>query len=253
MEKYIRSSIVLLLGVIVLLPFWVGCEQKDDQSSSEAKLIGVEPSHQLSQQRYLDPKDFFEVIPPKGWSIQEYPEDPRGKVAFKASEDVSLRILTSSVDFTSFEQLLSWCKTDGREKMGNFGATNITIEKISFGGKPAVRRIYQAHGRKFLNIDFLIGEVDHNLQYCAPPSKYSDYLPVTMKSMETYEPILRHLSDEEAKKHYVAKSIRLAQLMIENRNYDLALDFVKEGLEESPKDPALLKLKKQIEDRSKKR
>lgn len=203
----------------------------------------------LSTKRYVDPKGYFKIVPPAGWSTQEYPQDPRGKVAFIGTGNYELRVLTNSVDFKSFQELLDWCKTDGVAKIKSLGAQDIKIEKITFDGRSAVKRTFEFRGQKYLMVDFLVGSIDHNLQFSASSSQYNSALEVAKKSMDTYEPILKNISGKEANKHVVAKKYRLGQLMIQNENYDLALEFVKEGLEISPTDPKLLELKKELENK----
>ena len=249
MKKHNDSLLILLLGIVLLLPFWAGCEPKDDRSSSEVKVRDVEPSQQLSQQRYSDPKGFFNIVPPAGWHMQDYPEDPRGKVAFICPEaDVSLRVLTNVVDFSTFEELLEEIKSIG-ERYG----MEADIERITFSDHPAIKRKLLFKGLRLFLVDFLEGKVAHNIQYAAPPDKYEKYLPVVMKSIETYEPIVKEVTGEDNIKSIVAKKLRLAQLMIELGNLDLAFELVKEGLEVSPQNPDLIKLKKQIEDTQKTR
>jgi len=95
--------------------------------------------------------------------------------------------------------------------------------------------------------------VDHNIQFSAPASSYQKYIPLITKSMETYEPVARTASDKEVLQHGVAKKLRLAQLMMDQGNYELSLDYIKEGLELSPQDAKLLELKKQVESKLVKR
>jgi hypothetical protein len=60
----------------------------------------------LATKRYIDPKGFFQLVPPTGWKVQEYPQDARRKVAFSAPEvNVDLRVLVNSVDFSTVEAL----------------------------------------------------------------------------------------------------------------------------------------------------
>lgn len=197
---------------------------------------------QLSKSRYSDPKGYFKIVPPDGWRIQEYPQDPRGKVAFIDPDDFQLRILINAVDFSTVEELVAFCK-DVEKRIG----TSTNIEKITFGGRPAVRRTFQMKGHKLYYIDFLVGNVDHNIAYSAIQAKYEKYLPVVMKSIETYTPSQRDISDKDIIKHSVAKSLRLAQLMIENGNFDLAREFIKEGLALDPSNKDLLAIEKRLQ------
>jgi hypothetical protein len=197
----------------------------------------------LASKPYLDPKGYFRIVPPDGWRIQEYPSDPRGKVAFVGPEaNVDLRVLTNAVGFNTVDELVTYCQ--GIESRTGL-STN--IERIEFGGRPAVRRSFEAKGHKFYAIDFLVGAVDHNLMYGALAAAYATYLPLAQASMETYEAAARDTTSGDVTSHAVAKKLRLAQLMVDEGNYELALMYIKEGLEFSPQDARLLELKRQVE------
>ena len=200
---------------------------------------------QLAAKRYVDPKGYFKIVPPGGWRIQEYPQDPRGKVAFIASESsVDLGVLVNAVDFSTTDALIKYCK-DIEARTG----LRTNIERTEFGGRQAVKRSFEAKGLKFYVIDFLVGSVDHNIQFAAPISSYKKYMPLITNSIETYEAIARAASEKEVLQHGIAKKLRLAQLMMDQVNYELALDYIKEGLELSPQDAKLLELKKQVESK----
>jgi len=202
----------------------------------------------LSSKRYADPKGYFKIVPPAGWRVQGYPKDPRGKVAFIGPEaNVDLRILVNAVDFSTTDELVTFCK--GIEARTGL-STN--IQRTKFGGRPAVKRSFEVKGRKLYVIDFLVGSIDHNIQFCAPANIYQKYLSLVTKSIETYEARAQAASEKVVAQHAVAKKLRLAQLMMEDGNYDLALVYIKEGLEISPKDTRLVKLKKQIESKRRK-
>ncbi|MDZ7391796.1 MAG: hypothetical protein ONB25_02710 [candidate division KSB1 bacterium] len=198
---------------------------------------------ELAANRYVDPKGYFRIVPPQGWSIREYPQDPRGKVAFIAPDGEDyLRVLINVVDFTTIDELVERCKNI-ESRIG----ISMNIKKEDFGGRLVVKRSFEMKGLKWFTIDFLVGSVAHNLQFAAPPNLYQKYLRVAMKSMETYEPIPKSTSEKDFIASQVAKKLRLAQLMIDEGNYELALDYIKEGLEFSPQDAKLLELKKQVE------
>jgi len=214
-----------------------------------AAVCGQTKGGQLAAKRYVDPKGYFKIVPPEAWRVQEYPQDPRGKVAFIGPEsNVDLRVLVNAVDFNTIDGLVAFCK-DIEVRTG----LSTNIKRTEFGGRPAVQRSFEAKGLKFYAIDFLVGSVDHNIQFGAPANAYQRYFSLASKTIETYEAIARAGSEKEVKQHALAKKLRLAQLMMDNGNYDLALDYIKEGLELSPQDTKLLELKKQVESKLGKR
>jgi hypothetical protein len=202
-----------------------------------------ETKPQLADQQYVDPKGFFKIVPPRGWKVQEYPEDPRGKVAFLAPDGYGdLRVLINSVDFSTLSDLIKNLRIIEKRI-----SLNTNIQKVEFYGRPAAQRSFTAEGKNFLLYDFLIGNVCHNIQYAIDQNNFNKYLTVAKLSMETYEPIFKKTSKEDVIKDAIAKKLRLAALMKESGNYQLALSYVNEGLELSPKNQDLLKLKKEIE------
>ena len=213
-----------------------------------AMSIAYGEAGQLSKSRYSDPKGYFKIVPPNGWRLQEFPQDARGKVAFLAPEsNVDLRVLVNAVDFSTIEELIAFCK-DVESRIG----TSTNIEKITFDGRPAVRRTFQMRGMKLYYIDFLIGKVDHNIAFAATPASYDKYLPIVMQSIETYTPLMRAVSDKDIIKHSVTKSLRLAQLMIDSGNIDLAKEFVKEGLAIEPNNKDLRAIENKLQTKGSK-
>jgi hypothetical protein len=227
---------------VLLMNALLGCGKQDAGDSAPTGEIAQ--AH-LAAQRYVDPKGYFTILPPDGWQAQEYPQDPRGKVAFRApgGEDY-FRILVNAQDFTSLDSLVAMC----REIENRIGIPS-HIEVVELAGAPVVRRSFQAQGYRILTYDLLVGSVVHNLQYAAPPDVYPRYLPVVIKSMESYEATQRNTSEADFVAHKVAKKIRQAQLAIDNGNYDLASAYLQEGLQYAPGNADLLKLRKQIESR----
>lgn len=200
----------------------------------------------LSKKPYADPDGYFLIIPPADWKIQEYPGDPRGKVAFLGPErNVDVRVLARAADYKNVDEMILAFKQIER----NYGI-NTNIKKITLNGKEAVERNFIFKDLRILYIDFLIAGVKHNLAYNAPPSIYKKYLPIAKASLDTYMPKVRETSAEKVTEHHVAKCIRLARLMILQNNYSAADELVNEGLALSPSNPELLILKKQIKDRN---
>jgi hypothetical protein len=145
------------------------------------------------------------------------------------------------VEFTDVSSLVEFCR-GVEKKLG----VSTNIERVTWQGFPAVQRSFETGGRKFRYVDFLVGQADHNLGYSAPTGAFDENFAAAAASMDTYEPVKVKLSSRDVVKHTVAKKKRLAQLMIEGHNYELAREFVKEGLALAPKDAGLLKVQKRI-------
>jgi len=203
--------------------------------------LGLASDLALSTTQYVDPKGFFRIVPPDGWRLQEFPGDSRGKVAFFGpTNGTDLRVLVNAVDFSTIDELVAFCR-DVERRIG----MNTHIERTTFGGRPAVRRSFTARGSKLTYIDFLVGKVDHNLAYSARISDFDKFRDVATASMETYEPVSRTLSDNEATQQLVDKKIRLSELMLGISNYQMAFQYAEEGLEVEPDNARLKQLRDQ--------
>jgi len=234
-SKHVNEKCQLILTLVVILCLasvsWAKIQQDD-----------------LAEKRYADPNGYFRVMPPAEWTIQEYPNDIRGKVAFMAPDpNIEFRILVNAVDFDTMHELLESCRRP-ETRLG----VSMNIEKFDFYGRQAVRRSFKLGGHRFLYVDFLIGKLAHNLAYSSPLGKYDLHLSTVRKSMATYEPILKELDDTVSVDHLVARKLRLGRLMLEIARVDLALDYVREGLALAPENKELLKLKQEVGSRFKK-
>lgn len=233
MDKFKRLAVAVMVFYLVFGFNGIWCTESSGGEKKQGK---------LSRTRYVDSKGYFKITPPRGWRILKYPQDPRGKVAFIRANNLDLRVLARAADFDSFEGLLKLVR-DIEKRTG----VNTNIQKISFLGRSAVKRNFVYKGLKLLQIDFMEGNIKHNLQYCAPSGVYDKYLAMATKSMNTYETILRAVSAQDVQKHALAQNLRLARLFLERGDLNLALEFVREGLKIKPKNTDLLKLKRQIE------
>ncbi len=229
-----------LLGVLVawVLVFGIPEYVHSIVEGKEVRLQAVE---------YTDPKGYFTIVPPEGWRIEEYPQDPRGKVTFVGPEPgVDFRVLVNMVDFEGIDALIDYCE----QAEGRIG-TDTHIRTVLACGHPAVRRTFSFHGLQMYVTDLIVGRADHNLQYGALPDKYEKYLPVVRKSMETYQPLYHEFTGEEQRAHALAKTLRLAQAMAASGRLHLALEEVDKGLELAPANNDLLRLKGEIENQLK--
>jgi hypothetical protein len=200
---------------------------------------------------YVDPKGYFKILPPAGWRVQEYPQDPRGKVVFIAGGgQVDLRVLVKAVDIPDYDGLVKNLKAI-ETQLG----VPTNIEPAVFNGMPAIKRVatvtMQGVTQKLLWIDLLIDGLTHNLQYGAPPNVFDKHYETAWQSMLTYEPLKRQdpASPEDARKHEAAKWIRLARIALEMGKTQAAKDAVSAGLEADPKNAELKQLKSKLDKR----
>lgn len=234
--KIFLQFFLMFITLIALLSVYA-CEQKIPQNQQQEQ-----------QTVYTDPKGFFKITPPLDWNIQEYPSDPRGKVAFISSAaQTDLRVLAKAVDIPDFDGLIK----DLKDKEIQLGV-EMNIEPTVFKKMPAVKRVatitMQGVTVKLLWIDLLINGVSHNLQFTSTPNNFDNYYEAAWNSMLTYEPIEREkpATQEEALHHEVAKWIRLANIAIEWNNIQTAKEAVAIGLELEPKNAELLRLNREL-------
>lgn len=232
-----KQYLTLALAVAVILA--VGGCGEDKTAKNETSQTTV----------YVDSKGYFRILPPSGWRIQEYREDPRGKVAFLAPGDqVDLRVMAKAVDIPDYDALIQ----DFKETESQLGI-QMNIEPTVFKGMPAIKRhatiTVQGVTQELFLIDLLIDGVDHNLQYGAPPSLFDKHYETAWKSMLTYEPLKRDKpsSPEEARTHEIAKWIRLAKIALEMGKIQSAKDIVSAALEEDPENEELKALKSDLD------
>lgn len=229
---FIFKPTKLINAVIILLIFSTSVDGASDE---------------LAKKRYVDPNNYFTIVPPAGWEIQKYPKEQRGKVAFlAATKQVELRILAAAVDFDTIDGLISGSKAI-EERIGK--STN--IKKVTFNGRPAITRSFVFNGAKLLLYDFLVGNIHYNIQFGARPSDFPKFHSLAIKSMATYEPLLRSGSSDEILEHTLAGNRRLADLLIEMGRMDMASEYIEEGLKLAPSDDRLIKLKARIKSMKK--
>ncbi len=197
----------------------------------------TEAQDTLADKQYVDANGFFEIVPPKGWRIQKYPDDPRGKVAFSGPDDAEFRILAKTLEIDGFDAMLQELK-DIEKQIG----TDTNIETISFAGTRAVQRSFVFKGTRIHFIDFMIGNTSHNLMYSATRPVFDRSFPIVQTSMRTYQPVLRDMQPGEEERHRVARSLRLAQLFLEQENYGLSGQHIDEGLAIDPDNADILEI-----------
>jgi len=238
--KSFKKCLILGMVMVFSMLLIMGCEA-EKTAESEGSTSSI----------YSDPKGYFEILPPSGWRIKEYRDDPRGKVAFIAPGDkIDLRVLVAAVDIPDYDGLLSNLK-DIEKQLG----ISMNIEPAVFNDMPAFKRMatvtMQGVTQKFIWIDLLIDGMSHNIQYGGAPNAFDKHYETAWQSMLTYKPITQEepASPEEIRKHIAAQWIRLATIAIEMNNIQAAKDAVSAGLEADPENDELQQLRSELEGR----
>jgi hypothetical protein len=230
---FLTLTIIFVLGIIKIL-----------EAQSSNKQI-------LARNIYIDPKGFFKIRPPEGWEIEEFKDDPRGKVKFIHPNvfNTVLQVRGQANPYSSFEELVVDCERDSERLKSNLRAVT-TIERISFANAASVRINITIPGKlKQIQIKFLLGENYYTLAYGAPPDKYAEFLSTVMMSFESIEPILKNVKEEEMIRHLVAGKLRTSRNLVRAGEMEYALIIVNEGLNIDPNNKELIELKKQIENK----
>lgn len=242
MKKWKRLDVVNLLFLLIILVILTVPEE----SCSFPKIS-------LSSQQYVDPKGFFTIFPPSDWFIREYPNDPRGKVAFMhpSIKNLTLRIIAQAADYRNIEELKQNAETVARKIRTQFGG-EVTIRSSSLGDAPALRIIITIPDQfKQSQYQFLRGRMYYNISYSAPLDAFEDFLTEVTYSIDTFEPSSRGVSTKDVVQHSISAKVRRATLLIQTDNLELALEAVNEGLEIEPTNSKLIELKKLIQEKRK--
>jgi hypothetical protein len=235
---------MLIVGIF-LLSLLMGCESGSPSTTVSSITSTTQPT---VSKVYIDPKGYFKITPPAGWSLQEYPDDARGKVAFLAHEsNVDLRVLAKPVDIANYQMLIRELQDIETEL-----EVPMNIEPILFNGLPAVKRVAttttQGITLKILWIDILINGISHTMQYAAPPGVFDDYYDTVWQSVLTYEPLKPVFSSREEEFQYkLSELITFSAEALDLQAFQAAEEGIKAGLLLDPEDENLLYLQSELE------
>ncbi len=195
---------------------------------------------------YSDPKGWFKIRPPGGWLINEYHSDPRGKVDFNssnASPKAQLKIIGQTSPFAGFGDLFSDCKNGAERMRSRWGGTATVKEITKFNVKAAEIRFDVPGNFKQLQIQVLFGKNYYTFAFGGRPDQYDKYLEVALKSIDSFEPVFKEYSSNDAKTHIIASKIRTAELYLSIGRKDWASVVIDEGLNLDEKNRNLLDLR----------
>lgn len=239
MNKIIKQKNLIFLFLLNFLPIYILPNQYDYQNVKS-----------LSNKVYYDPKGFFNIFPPNGWEINEYSNDPRGKVSFTNPnfKNVDLRIIAQAVDYKNFEELLLNAKNRANQLKSNFNV-KVDIDTILYGNSKAIKlSLFMPNKISQLQYQFIRGGMYFNIAYASPPEYFDNFLPIILNSIDTFEPTPTNINAGDVIKHSLTAKIRRAELWLEMGFTNLAIEAINEGLIIDKKNQELLELKAKIEN-----
>jgi hypothetical protein len=142
---------------------------------------------QQTAKPYRDPGGLFQIVPPVGWEIKTFPEDPSLRVAFLGPDKARLSVSIHRVEAKTMDELAAYFKQLEEKNAPQTKVKTTNIKRMDFAGRPAIQRSFEYGGEKILWINFLEGSANHCLGYWAPPDKYQEHYPGALESMKTYQ------------------------------------------------------------------
>jgi hypothetical protein len=204
---------------------------------------------ELGDKPYIDSTGYFSITPPRGWDIQNYPSDPRGRVAFKkkeGSEFAEIQVLVQAAEVTDFFDFARKIKSN-LEKIG----LKPEWHPVMFSEIPAIKSVLtlsvRGRKKKFLNLRFLSGELYHDIEFSSSTELFDKYQDVFIKTIASYE-IGKRKSEGlvAAKKQKTESYLCLAKIAVEFGDRKNAVFFLDEGLKNDPENKELLGLKENL-------
>jgi hypothetical protein len=194
---------------------------------------------------YVDRKGRFQIVPPRGWRLQDFPSDPRSRAIWHCPNSkavVGVIVKPSEVPLRTLEDLMENLRALER-KMG----TKMNIERVTTPSGLAAKRSFTYRGTQCIMLDYLDGQMTHNAMYAAPPSEFNAHLKEGDESLRTYQVVLRK-PGEEQREEQLAVSLR-RQVEVHTAQGDLrsAGEALEKGLRHAPGDPGLLSLKDRLD------
>jgi len=201
----------------------------------------------LAENPYVDPKGFFQILPPRDCQVQDFPKDLRGKVKFKCTSGTMLQVIVQGSPFENLDELLEDTKRAATRLKAKYGGS-FNFSETSFAEIPAMSFLMEIPklNLKQEQIQFLLLGNHFTLVYGSPLNVFEKFHPLAIASLETLEPTPKYLSTQETEYHIVSSKLRTARNLIKLGQIDYALIVINEGLQRDPKNERLLKMKASI-------
>ena len=200
--KIVRKNTLIIIVFFWSLFFGLSANLKISEGSES-----IPKNKILLGNEYVDPKGFFKIRPPAGWQISEYIDDPRGKTDFNSSPNkprAQLKIIGMASPFSNYEKFIHDSEMQCERLKSQYKQYNVSIttEKTTFADVPAFKVYFTIpNNLNQMTIGFLMGKNYYSLLFGAPPDLYKEFFSVAMISFESFEPILKNVTEDEVVKH----------------------------------------------------
>jgi hypothetical protein len=226
-------------------------DQKVHKKSEDSPIADVHPPRlkpKTSTERdalYRDKNGCFSFLPPKGWIRDDYPNDPRSKVQFRcpSMKGVEIRIIVQAgppgLNSSNILDAVRAQMVDARSLFPT--SVDFEITKGTFCGHIA------AHIHWSLPtvveseiIIFIIKGIIFNMSYGAPNKiLFERYRNLALQSLDTLtfgEQVHSTNLLKKAQQHFVARRLRLAQLLVSVCDFESARETLEDALIHYPYD-----------------
>jgi hypothetical protein len=181
----------LKLGLLALALFVVVALLRDAKhihrvGDEEAARVPRELQRIIAEyknQPVTDPRGFFQIVPPPGWSTVRLPASEPYNLIFRSPNGPDISIMATPTPYNDFPSLYRRLQQIEMEV-----AIEMNLELIRFNGRRAIQRTTRLHGIQVRTIDFVNRHVSHHIQFQAAPDVFDAYWKALQEVLSTYTP-----------------------------------------------------------------
>lgn len=132
--------------------------------------------------RYVDPRQRFSLVAPRGWQVARQPQEGEFDVVFLGPGGMDLSIQCVDAPDLTLLKL-----RDQLQLIEKRMEANTHLDVILLGEYKGFQRTCQLFRNKVTLVDFLHDGRAHHLQFSAPPALHDEYYPVMLDLLKTYK------------------------------------------------------------------
>ena len=136
---------------------------------------------QLSREIHEDKNGYFTIYPPFNWDKAVPVNTGTTRIYFEKGEEMCLYVDICIVDFDMDSLYSLYAALDPKKNPAS-------MKREEFRKYDAIFRTIKYDDRCFYTLEFLIEKTYHKLTFYASAAQFDRFLPVVMKSMNTYRP-----------------------------------------------------------------